>query len=179
MPPSPEAVAEFEEYVRMYPELVRDYGHMTREGLEKSLRRLPDGSGTEVPKDSVVVSLIRMNTAALDIKEDDFERSITPDGKCYVVANAVVTRCLDELYKNVLAPIEKARAAGVDLETPIVAMKKGGPCELCAYPKEMVVLVMSPCMHGLCKDCEAKQDVEPEGKCLVCREPVRKFITPL
>ncbi len=86
-------------YIEAFPELIRQYGHVTRAGIESKLVRFPDDSSTLVRDDSVIAQLMELNQEALNI---DMSRSNKIDGRYYKVTNDVVEKCLEELDKNVL-----------------------------------------------------------------------------
>ncbi len=86
-------------FITTFPKLIKNYGHLTRASIEASLVPFPDEPVTLVPKNSVIASLIALNAENLNI---NMNRADLVDGRFYKVDNDIVSKCLDELDKNVL-----------------------------------------------------------------------------
>lgn len=122
-PPSPTAVTvppELEECLRTYPELVRVWGHMTRESVERELMRSPHEEVTFVMIDSALGAMVLLNQKSLDIDLSIF------DWECYKVPNEAVDWGLNELDTKVFTPVTEARAAGVDVSGAISELAAEG-----------------------------------------------------
>lgn len=95
----PEVAHVPDRYIETYPELIQNYGHLTRASIEKGLMRSPHEPATFVQVGSVIATLIELNAESLNINL----AMVKPvDGQYYKIANEIVERCLDELENNVL-----------------------------------------------------------------------------
>ncbi len=115
------ARADLSHLLDMFPEMA-EYNHMTRASVEKELIKLPDrDDATLVKTDSIIVNIMKINAEMLGI---DIERVKPVGGRYYVVANHIITKCLDKLSEDVLEPYEQARALGVDVDDLIAERKR-------------------------------------------------------
>ncbi len=107
------ARADLGRLVDTSPLLYDKYGHMTRASIEKELERVPGEDNTLVKNYSTISNLVELNADNLCI---DMKQTQVKDGRFYLIANDIVTKCLDELDENVFRPFERARALGIDID---------------------------------------------------------------
>ncbi len=105
-----------------YPELVRAYGHESRVSIRQGLSVVVGESATCVPRDSVVGRLIVLNCEENKLFADSITWADT-DHTHYLVSTTTVERCLHELDTGIFLPLERARAAGVDVQAHTTALQ--------------------------------------------------------
>ena len=120
-PPDKAVLAEIDEWLRKYPIMIAKCSHLTRADIEAKLLRSPDKKVSLVPDDSVVADLLTLNVDTLGLVMDE-DRKI--DGKYWEVSNDLVNQCLNELDTLIFKPMERARAAGVDLQERLATLHR-------------------------------------------------------
>ncbi len=84
-----------------YPELAKHCEHVSLASIESELFPLSDQNVTLVDKDSIIANFLKLNSDTLKF---DMKNALLVDGHLYVVTNDVVTKCLSQVYDNILKP---------------------------------------------------------------------------
>ena len=79
--------------------LIKEFGDMTREKLEKQVAKLPDTEDSLISKSSQIYKMMYMNQSALNI---DISIAHVIRGEYIQIPNKFIETCLDELDKNML-----------------------------------------------------------------------------